>query len=507
MTAKLVSNSGRNIIAFTAAIAAQFLLVPVVIRSIGLVEFGRAGLVLAVWAPMSLVGIVLGQAATREIAAARAAGGSGDSLQSAALGLCVVSGVAVALLFILCGPYLLDRLDASSVGIADWRRDTFASAPGWFFQQIFIVMQGVAIAREDFRSVAQTTIFFAVSSVLCTPLPVLFLPDAAGYLWGMSASYAVACLVAVWILRRRGYRLLSGRQGLAPASRSLLRFGRWQVVSQVTGTIGNQIDRYALAALASPVVIGQFNAANRLQEAGYSVVMKAAEVLFPRFGSISHEEEEKRLRLFLVASWAVAVFSGVVLGPLVVVAEPLMRIWAGPEAAAGGAFLLQVLTIGGMVGCGSGVFTYQLMGTGKTGVLAAVSFGYSVITVIVSIAVLVSFGARAAGFGLVLASVIRVGVALLYSKYWSFPGSRWADLLASTVLPIAASIAVSLALSKIVSVAGVHSWPLLAFLLVAASVAIGISSCIASSLTAFGRASIGVVVSEWRDRFPRMVSR
>ena len=479
---------------FIVAIAAQFVVVPLVIAEIGLTAFGHAGLVLAVWAPLALIGTVIGQAVTREISAALATGGTADALQSSALALCAAGGALAVLVFIAVGPAVLEWLDSSGVSRASWSTLVLASVPGWFCQQLVVVMQGVASARQDFRLVAKMSIATAVSSVICTLGALYVLPDAVGYLTGVSAGFVLTSIVTGVMIRNPGATQPQGPESLAGAARSLLGFSRWQSVSQATGTIGNQMDRYLLASLASPAVIGQFNAANRLQEAAYMLVMKAAEVLFPRFGARSMEARQERLRFFLIASWAVTSLSGVVLAPLIILAEPLMRLWAGAETAAGGAALLQVLTVGGLVGCGSTVFTYYMMGMGETRPLAAISTLYSVLTVIFSLVVMLAFGSMAAGVGLALASVVRVTVSMFWTRFRTFPESSWRQLLASTVVPLAASLSACLVLTGFVAAAGIDSWWqfVLAGLIVVPSVAAVIIS--ASALSGFGRSAVSAVI-------------
>ena len=479
---------------FTVAIAAQFVVVPLVIAEIGFTAFGYAGLVLAVWAPLALIGTVIGQAATREISAALAAGGAANALQSSALALCAAGGALAALFFVAVGPFVLEWLDSSGVSRTDWSNFVLASVPGWFCQQLVVVMQGVASARQDFRLVAKMSIATAVFSVICTLGAVYLLPDALGYLLGVSAGFVLTSILSGFMVRDPAAYSRSGRRSLAVAARSLLGFGRWQSVYHVTVTIGHQVDKYLLASLASPAVIGQFNAANRLQEAAYMVVMKAAEVLFPRFGSKSMEEPQERFRFFLLASLAVTSLSGVVLAPVIILAEPLMRLWAGAETAAGGAALLQVLTVGGLVGCGSTVFTYYMMGMGETRTLAAIATLYSVLTVVFSVAAMFALGPMAAGLGLALASVVSVAVSMLWTKFRTFPGSSWRQLLASTVLPLVASLLVCLVLTGLVDRADIGSWwhLVLAGFIVVASVAAAV--LLASVLSGFGRSAIKAVL-------------
>jgi len=496
---RLLANSRSNVLAFLITVSAQFVIVPIVIQQIGLPAFGQAGLVMAAWAPLTLIGTVVGQAATREIAANLAAGGTGKSLQMAALGLCGGIATIAALIFVLGGPYLLDWLDASNAGLVHWRRDVTALAPGWLAQQILMVMQGVAIARQDFRLVARLSIGTAMTSLGCTLALTVWWPGSTGYLWGVSASFAAATLVAGLLIRQPGKHRADDAPVRAAVG-TLLRFGRWQSVSQLSGTISTQIDRYVLATLASPAVIGQFNAANRLQEAAYMIVMKAAEVLFPRFGAAAADSAEQRLRLFLLASWAVMGFSGLILAPVIVLAEPLMRLWVGAETAQGGAFLLQVLILGGLIGSGSSVFTFYLMGMGQTGTLAVISTLYSMLTIVLSILALLWLGPIAAGAGLALASLVRVLMALAWSRHRAFPASTWFDLVASTVVPLLASIALSAGLAWTLPVHAITAWWQLGLAFGATMIVVTVTVVATSATSRFGRDVLRSVLQRLHQR-------
>jgi O-antigen/teichoic acid export membrane protein len=481
----LLANSRRNLLAFFVTIGAHFVIVPVVVSEIGLIAFGRAGLVMAAWAPLTLIGTVIGQAVTREIAARSAASDAG-ALQRAALLLCGVAAAISTAAFCAVGPYVLQALDVTG-SAATWRADVLALAPGWAAQQFLLVFQGLAAARQDFRLVARLSIVAAIAALACTLGWTLWMPSATGYLVGVSTGFVAAAVAAAWMLHGHTGSRADRAGGLGPAARALLGFGRWQFVAQLAGTLGNQIDRYVLASLAAPAVIGQFNAANRLQEAAYMGVVKAAEVLFPRFGASAGASTDKRMRLYLLASWAVMVFSGLILAPIVTLAEPLMRLWAGAEAAQGGALLLQTLTIGGLIGCGSSVFSYYLMGMGQNGPLAAMSVVYSILTIVLSILALRVFGPMAAGVGLALASVVRVGIALGWCKLRAFPHVTWTELGSSTVLPLATTTLLAWLLSRALPVEQMQSWWQVALAFVALAIAMTLAVALVTACSAFGR--------------------
>jgi len=497
----LLANSRRNLFAFAATVGAHFVIVPVVIGEIGLAAFGYAGLVMAAWAPLTLIGTVIGQAATREIAAQTARSqdaGISRPLRTAALWLCVVSSGLFGAAFVAAGPHLLAWLDMTDLPVEEWRRDVLALAPGWAAQQIFIVQQGLAAAKEDFRLVAKLSGLSALAALICTIAVTKLMPSATGYLMGMSCGFVAAATAGAWLLRDPGGYPLRAPGDLRRAVASLVIFGRWQVVAQLAGSLGNQIDRYVLATLASPTVIGQFNAANRLQEAAYMGVVKAAEVLFPRFGASASGDAAQRLRLYLLSSWAVMLFSGLVLAPIVTLAEPLMRMWTSAETARGGALLLQTLTTGGLIGCGSSVFTYYLMGLGQNGPLAVLSVVYSILTIVLSIAMLRVFGPMAAGAGLALASVVRVALALAWAKRYSFPQARWTDLLVSTVLPLVVALGLGWGLAAWLPVKRIDAWWQLGVAAVTLVLVVGLAVAAGTAISAFGREVLGAVAQRLR---------
>ena len=123
------------------------------------------------------------------------------------------------------------------------------------------------------------------------------------------------------------------------------------------------------------------------------------------------------------------------------------------QVADGGAAMLQLLVLGGLIGCGSNVFTYHVMGRGNAAILAVVSLVYSVLTILLSLIVLNIYGPGAAGGGLAIASLARVGIALWMVKRHEFPELTTSALLVSSVLPLVTGAAVA-------GAALVLSWPL-----------------------------------------------
>ena len=491
----VAANSRWNLLALGFTLGAHFITIPFVITRIGLAEFGHAGLVLAAWAPLMLVGTVIGQATTREMSGRFATSDTAGAARvaSTALHLCALACLGGGIVLTLLGPQLMAWLTDGSHNLGDWRRDFAIAALGWVAQQFTLVLQATVAARQNYRTIAHISAVSAVATVTATLGITAAMPSAAGYLAGVSVGLAATVLACAMLTRRAANDLRFSLRRHREELSALLHFGKWQTVAQLAGTISNQIDRYVLGAMAPATVVGQYNAANRMQEAAYMAVVKAAEVLFPRFGSIATSDPAVRMRLYMVASWAVMVFSSAVLAPLIPLAEPLLRLWAGAEVADGGATLLQTLVLGGLVGCGSNVFNFYLMGMGQNGPLAALSVIYSALTIMLSVALLSAYGPMAAGAGLALASVARVALSLVFARWHLFGLVPWSELLVCSVLPLCVGIALAGAATALASQSRMDGWLVLGGGYLGMALVVTLANLAATALTSFGRGLIAEV--------------
>ena len=302
----------------------------------------------------------------------------------------------------------------------------------------------------------------------------------------MAAGFALSLACWLFTLRHTISWRKVFRGDRKPELAALLHFGKWQGLAQLAGAFGNQIDRYVLGALAPVAIVGQYNVANRLQEAAYIGVVKAGEVLFPRFGSLSASSTQERCRFFQAASWVMGIFSAALLAPLVPLAGAVLTLWVGAEAANGGAQLLSTLVLGGIVGAGSNVFVYYAMGIGRNAPVAFISVLYSVITVVFTVLLIKTIGPLAAGAGLLVASVVRVAAALVMTRRNFFPELPWGELVVSTVLPLAAGISIALA-AQVIGVGHIQGWVHLIAFYAALGAAVAAATVAMTALTGSGR--------------------
>ncbi len=434
----LASNSRWNLVAFAFGLAGNFVTIPFVIRWIGMDAFGLAALVLAICAPMTLIGTVLGQALIREISSRESSGEKdiAGGFIHAAVRLCLLAALACWTLLILSGPWITQGMLDGGPSSGVLHLAFLLAATGGVAQQLALVFQGASAARQDYRTIAKVTAISTLAVVGATLGFSWLERSPIGYLLGIATGFLLTMITWLVTLRRdthwRGFFAANRKAETA----ALVQFGKWQGIAQLAGALGNQIDRYVLGALAPIAVVGQYTVANRLQEAAYVGVVKAGEVLFPRFGSMSNQSVAQRQLFFQTSSWVMSVLTAAMLAPLALLANGILTVWVGAEAANGSDQILIVLVLGGMVGSASNVFVYYAMGIGRNAPVAGISVLYSVLTVLMTILLIAYVGPQAAGAGLLVASVFRVVASLHLTRKLFFPTLTWAELLVSTVLPV-----------------------------------------------------------------------
>ncbi len=436
---EILKNSLWNITALSFTLIVNFITIPFVIKSIGLSEFGNAGLFIALGSPLLIIGTVIGQSAIRIMSSKLALGDKlgAKSASVAAFYLCILLSLIGAVVFVTFFPVIFHSISSSSFDSQEF----YIIAIAIYAQQLVIVFQSISIAHQNFKMIAAFTAGSAVITVVAIFSMVFWYPTAVGYLYGVALGF-IGTMFLWWygVIKLYGslrYHCKTEAHG------ELLRFGYWQFISQFAGSVANQIDRYVLASHSSIAILGQFNVANRLQEAVFICAIKATEVLFPYFGSISQSDIRQQANFYLSISWVAMTFYATVMVPLIALSEPILYFWVGEEVANGCSVLLCTLVIGGLIGAGTNVYANFAMGTGRNRSLTWLTLMYSLLVIIITVTAISYFGPYAAGVGIVIASIVRIGLTFFILCKDSFKFVTASQLISSNLMPLLVGLLVA----------------------------------------------------------------
>ena len=496
LAARLVSNSTWNVLALTVNVGLNLLILPFVIGNLGIVEFGLAGLIIACVAPALIFSTVLSQMTARELAQHLALEdeSEGRRVFATALFLVLTVGASIFLILVLVGPWIAHKLFNLSPNVVDHLVTGFAFIGcGWLCQCLSGVFLALFIARQQYSLLAQVNIGATIAATALMFILVPIWPSAVTYLACQAAGFFVGFVAALLLALRLLPGWLSHPALYSPSLKRLVKVGGWQIAAQSGGTVASQADRYLLGAFMQVQQVGFYNIAQRLQEAIYIGVLKVGEVLFPLFSAMLEEREERQADVLFRASWLLNLLAACALGGIIPVASPLLARWTNAEAAAQSEQLLVTLAIAGMLGCGTNVFSFYLLGSGKTRLSALISVITAVVITGTSAWTLPLFGWQAAGWSSLAGMVVQmaaVTVLMRRSFELSDCSSRIVHfVLAPLLVGILVALALRLALGQL-SLWETPSWWYVVAGYGVSALAVGIAILIASLLGPYGQVSL-----------------
>lgn len=349
-------NVGLNLLGQVAPLLAALVCIPPLIHGIGTERFGVLVLVWAGIGYFSLFDFGLSRALTQAVSSRVGTnrGNPGD--------LTAISWTTITALGVLgcIGGLAIGGATSALVGqvinvpaqlqreavIAFWILG--ASLP---FTLMTGALRGLFEAHHNFgvaNALRLPLVFFTyVSPLLVLPFSTSLVPLVAVLALGRALTLALHFVMAL-----RLYPYLRTRPRIRGAAlRPLLRIGGWMTVSNVVSPLMAYLDRFLIGALlpmtAVALYVAPFEVATRL----WIIPAGVLGVIFPAVAaSYLHDRNatasllSRGLRLMLIMT-----FPPVLL--LVAFAPEGLRVWLGPELAAGSMLVLQWLAIGVFVNC------------------------------------------------------------------------------------------------------------------------------------------------------------
>ena len=201
---RLLTNSTWNAAAFLVGVGLNLLILPFVIRRLGVASFGIAGLVIACVAPALIFSSSLALMIARELAQRLASEKILEARQlfATALFLGLAVGIPIAALFLLAGPALARH--AFHLG-GDLSSDLFAAfcfgALGWLCQCVSGVFLALFVARQDYARLASINITGTVCSTLLMLVLIPRWPFASTFIACQMAGFAAILMLSALLSR------------------------------------------------------------------------------------------------------------------------------------------------------------------------------------------------------------------------------------------------------------------------------------------------------------------
>jgi O-antigen/teichoic acid export membrane protein len=194
------------------------------------------------------------------------------------------------------------------------------------------------------RTPANASIFLlpAAAVPLRTGLPGVILLLVLARL-AATAAYFVFCLKQYPALR-------TSRSGDRNVIRTLLVYGGWVTVSNAVSPLMTYLDRFFIGAMISMTAVGYYTAPYEAINRATVFPSSLTATIFPAFSSLDASRTGQRVEELWVRSLKSLLLA---LGPILLLviffAGEILNLWLGPEFAAQGTFVLQVLAAGVLI--------------------------------------------------------------------------------------------------------------------------------------------------------------
>src|SRR3989442_1200364 len=350
----LARNAAYNLVGQVLPLAVGVVTLPVAARYLGAERFGVLGLVWALVGSFGLLDLGLGRATTKHVAASLARNdfttlGSVTPLSVVVqTGLGVLGGIVLALLT----PWLVGRAMSVPAPLqAEVRSCFLVLAVSIPFVSVSASLRGIleAALRFDLVNVVRAPMaaaMFAVPAIVAA---------AGGDLVAITAGLLAIRLFAAWAWVRAVRSAVPGlRWQLEPSwvsFRPLVAYGAWTAVSNTVNPLLLYLERFLLASLAGVAAVGYYT--GPAEAVGRLLIVPAAlaGALFPAVsaadGRTSTEAEGTRLAFTSLRFLVIGLVPIVTL--LIILAEPLLRLWLGTDYATQGATAFAILAVGARI--------------------------------------------------------------------------------------------------------------------------------------------------------------
>jgi O-antigen/teichoic acid export membrane protein len=192
-------------------------------------------------------------------------------------------------------------------------------------------------------------------------------------------------------------------------------------------------DEITIGVFLPITAIAPYNVARRLSEMTPLLTKQFMKVLLPLASELHAENDHQRLRQVLVAGTRITLaLSGAIGVSLIVLSEPLLRLWVGAEYVSA-APLVTLLTIAGIFAACQWPAGAVLQGMARHRVLAVTALTCGLANLCLSLALVRRLGLPGVALGTLIPSVAEFAVVLPIAM--RLVGLTWPTVVSKVLLP------------------------------------------------------------------------
>lgn len=363
-----LSNAAYGILDYAAYPIGMLVVAPVMLRNLGVPQYGIWAVVTAAVSTGSIIASGFGDANIQHVATQRSIGDSDSLLRAvrSTMGIHLILGAAIALISWMMAPYVARHVTAADTGLQ--------SACLWSLRIASVVIlvrtiETVCIstqrAFERYGAAVRISIFVRLLTLAAAAL----LSSIGQTVVSIMAATAVLIVLGLWLQMARLKELLHA-DSLAPefdreATRALFAFGIFSWLQAVSGVIFSQTDRLITGVSLGATAVASYALCVQMAQPIYGFAASGLHFLFPylaqRRATTSAQEMRKAVLLAFVANLSLVALGA---ATLLLFGNRILHAWGGDAIAQSATRVLPLV-----------VWSSALLGLNVTGTYAMLALG------------------------------------------------------------------------------------------------------------------------------------
>lgn len=235
--------------------------------------------------------------------------------------------------------------------------------------------------------------------------------------------------------------------------REVTSFSVYASIIDWANKLNYELDEVVIGVFFGSAYVGVWAVAERIISGTQRLTNQLNGVLFPLIvDSDTSNQQEKLQRIMLQGTLLSLAMVVPIATALILLAEPLVRAWVGPEMLAS-VPVIQILAVAVAIRVGNATATTLLKGAGEHRMLAWVNLGTGVVNILLSVALIKPFGLTGVAVG-TLIPIALASVFIVQPAAWRRVGLPVRRALRQSVVPAiwpAFVVAAALALTRHIS--------------------------------------------------------
>ncbi len=432
-------NAFYNVLNYLSQPLLLLVATPIVVRNLGLEMFGIWAVVNGVGWGFAALGLGIGDAATKYIAACRGRSDYPGAARvfEATLSLSITTAIAGGGIVLLAANLIARyafRMEAGDYALA-----AAAVRAG----AVLLALRWIEAAYTSTLSAYERYDVSARVCITIKALAIISMVVLALYHYGVVAillSTAGWTFLGLWLLAWQ-VRKLDSHMSFLPAVdlaewRRLASFGAFSSIQSIANIIFTQADRLIIGATIGPAAAGAYSICLQLVQPIQTICVQAFNFVFPRISHKTEAGEHADAKHFARNMLTISASLTLLLSlPLLLAGKQLLSLYMGAEFANANYSILPVLTIAFAIVSISVVPYYVLLGTGQVRFVSLLNLCAGITAAACAIWWTPHYGTLGAAFSRLLYGCIACGSFLRLAKTFKLPSPSLLDAASSVVKP------------------------------------------------------------------------